>query len=235
MTDAMFSNYEGVSPAVEVARDLVKRGLYLVPAAIIVGATIGGGSGIASVLYALALSLGNFVLAAALIGWGARISAVAMGAAAMFGFLIRLSIVFASFLVFRSKVYQPDSDSSTVIMVVASMVSLARFDPRRPFLRDDFAAGSVAACMPLGLIWGRPLRPFSRAISSRSSAFSAFSRALSSRTCTSNDFSSSRPSPSMRGDSAMPTDSHSSSRLGIPRRLTLPGLLLLLRVFGLSL
>ena len=117
MTDAMFSNYDGVSPAVEVARDLVKRGLYLVPVAIIVGAIIGGGSGIASVLYALALSLGNFVLAAALIGWGARISAVAMGAAAMFGFLIRLSIVFASFLVFRNASWmQPVAFGITIIV-----------------------------------------------------------------------------------------------------------------------
>ena len=117
MTDAMFSNYDGVSPAVEVARDLVKRGLYLVPAAVIVGAIIGGGSGIASVLYALALSLGNFVLAAALIGWGARISAVAMGAAAMFGFLVRLSIVFASFLVFRNASWmQPVAFGITIIV-----------------------------------------------------------------------------------------------------------------------
>ncbi len=117
MTDAMFSNYDGVSPAVEVARDLVKRGLYLVPVAIIVGAIIGGGSGIASVLYALALSLGNFVLAAALIGWGARISPVAMGAAAMFGFLIRLSIVFASFLVFRNASWmQPVAFGITIIV-----------------------------------------------------------------------------------------------------------------------
>ncbi len=102
MTDAMLTGYEGPSPAIEIARDMVKRGLYLVPAAIIIGAIIGGASGVASVLYALALSLGNFVLAAALIGWGARISAVMMGAAAMFGFLIRLSLVFIAFYIFRN-------------------------------------------------------------------------------------------------------------------------------------
>lgn len=102
MTDAMFTRYEGPSPAFEIARDLVKRGAYLLPVAIIVGAIVGGGSGIASVLYALGLALANFVLAAVLIGWGARISAVAMGAAAMFGFLIRLALVFAAFFVFRN-------------------------------------------------------------------------------------------------------------------------------------
>ena len=102
MTDAMLTRYDGPSPALEIARDLVKRGLYLVPVGIAVGAAIGGASGVASVLYGLALALGNFVLAAALIGWGARISAAAMGAAAMFGFLIRLSLVFAAFFVFRN-------------------------------------------------------------------------------------------------------------------------------------
>jgi hypothetical protein len=98
----MLSRYEGPSPALEIARDLLKRGLYLVPVGIIVGAAIGGAAGVASVMYGLALTLGNFVLAAALIGWGARISAVAMGAAAMFGFLIRLMLVFAAFFVFRN-------------------------------------------------------------------------------------------------------------------------------------
>ena len=117
MTDAMLTRYDGPSPALEIARDLVKRGLYLVPVAVIVGAIIGGGAGIASVLYALALSLGNFVLAAALIGWGARISAAVMGAAAMFGFLIRLSIVFAAFFVFRYASWmQPVAFGITIIV-----------------------------------------------------------------------------------------------------------------------
>jgi hypothetical protein len=115
--DPMLTRYDGPSPALEIARDLLKRGLYLVPAAVIIGAIVGGASGIASVLYALALSLGNFVLAAALIGWGARISAVAMGAAAMFGFLIRLLLVFAAFFVFRNASWmQPVAFGITIIV-----------------------------------------------------------------------------------------------------------------------
>lgn len=116
-TDPMLVRYDGPSPALEIARDLLKRGLYLVPVAIIVGAIVGGAAGIASVLYALGLSLGNFVLAAALIGWGARISAVAMGAAAMFGFLIRLMLVFAAFFVFRNADWmQPVAFGVTIIV-----------------------------------------------------------------------------------------------------------------------
>ena len=61
---------------------------------------------------------------------------------------------------------------------------------------DELAQGRVIAfSMPLGLSLGRPFKPLSGAISSRSAAFSAFSRALSSKTCSSNAFSSSRPSP----------------------------------------
>ncbi len=44
MTDAMLSRYDGPSPALEIARDLVVRGLYLVPVAVIVGAVVGGPS-----------------------------------------------------------------------------------------------------------------------------------------------------------------------------------------------
>ncbi len=43
----------------------------------------------------------NFALAAALTTWSARISVAMLGAAAMFGFLIRLGIIFAAVLLVR--------------------------------------------------------------------------------------------------------------------------------------
>ena len=46
--------------------------------------------------------------------------------------------------------------------------------------------------MPLGLSFGRPFKPLSRAISSRSAAFSAFSRTFSSRACVSSAFTTVR-------------------------------------------
>lgn len=117
MSDAFLTGYDGPSPAIEIARDMVKRGTYLVPVAIIVGAVVGAGAGVASVLFALALSLANFMLAAAFISWGARISAAMMGAAAMFGFLIRLSIVFAAFFVFRNATWMhPVAFGVTIIV-----------------------------------------------------------------------------------------------------------------------
>jgi hypothetical protein len=101
MTDVILARYEGASPALEIARDLAKRGVYIAPIAIVLGAVGWGAAGAASVAYGLGLVVLNFVLAALLIGYGARISAAVMGAAAMFGFLIRLALIFAAVMLVK--------------------------------------------------------------------------------------------------------------------------------------
>jgi hypothetical protein len=101
MTDVFLSRHDGPSPAIQVARDIVKRGVYIAPIAVVVGAIFWGTGGAASVLYALAIVCCNFVLAALAIGWGARISAAMMGAAAMFGFLIRLGLIFLAVMLVK--------------------------------------------------------------------------------------------------------------------------------------
>ena len=101
MTDVFLSRHDGPSPAIQVARDIVKRGVYIAPIAVVVGAIFWGTDGAASVLYALAIVCCNFVLAALAIGWGARISAAMMGAAAMFGFLIRLGLIFLAVMLVK--------------------------------------------------------------------------------------------------------------------------------------
>jgi hypothetical protein len=101
VTDVFLSRYDGPSPAMQVARDIVKRGIYVAPIAIALGAVFWGTAGAASVAYGLAIVCVNFVLAAAAIGWGARISAAMMGAAAMFGFLIRLGLIFLAVMLVK--------------------------------------------------------------------------------------------------------------------------------------
>jgi hypothetical protein len=101
MTDVFLSRHEGASPAVQVARDLAKRGVYVAPACVIIGAIGWGAAGAASVGYGLAIVVCNFLLAALLIGYGARISAAMMGAAAMFGFLIRLGLIFLAVMLVK--------------------------------------------------------------------------------------------------------------------------------------
>ena len=55
---------EGPSPAVEVAKDLARRGALIAPVAAMVGAIFWGTDGAASVAYALAIVVVNFLLAA---------------------------------------------------------------------------------------------------------------------------------------------------------------------------
>ena len=89
------------APELAVARDMVRRSvLFAVP--LLAGGALGWGwSGALSVGLALALVLVNFGLGAAVIGWGARMGAGAMMAAAMGGYVARLGIVTAAVLPVR--------------------------------------------------------------------------------------------------------------------------------------
>ncbi len=102
MNDPGLQRLDGPAPVMEVALDIARRGAIVAPVAIVVGAVIWGTAGAASVAYGLAIVLANFVLAAALLAWGGRISFAAMGGAAMFGFLIRLGLIFLAVLLVRN-------------------------------------------------------------------------------------------------------------------------------------
>lgn len=77
----------------ELARDLVKRGLAVAPV-LALAFTLGWGwAGLASTAYASAIVLVNFVLAAALLSWAARISLGLLMGVALFGFVLRAALV----------------------------------------------------------------------------------------------------------------------------------------------
>jgi len=97
----LMERLEGPSPAVEVAKDLARRGVMIGPVAVMVGAVFWGTDGALSVAYGLALVVANFLLAAALLGYAGRISLAMMGAAALFGFLIRLGLITVAVLLVR--------------------------------------------------------------------------------------------------------------------------------------
>lgn len=96
MTDAFVARIDGPSPAAQVAKDLVKRGLWVAPLLMLGGAAIWGTDGFFSVGYGLALILVNFALSAFLIASTSRISLSLMMAAVLFGFLIRLGLIFVA-------------------------------------------------------------------------------------------------------------------------------------------
>jgi hypothetical protein len=90
-------------PAVEIhiALDLLRRALWVAPVLIVLFGAFWGLPGAASTAYAIALVVGNFLLAAALLSWTARISLSLMMATALFGYLVRLAIIFAAVWVVR--------------------------------------------------------------------------------------------------------------------------------------
>jgi hypothetical protein len=86
------------APEREVARDLVKRGLWVAPFWILLCGAIWGVDGAASAAYGLGIVLGNFLLAAAIITVTARISPAAVMGGVLFGFLIRLGVILVAIL-----------------------------------------------------------------------------------------------------------------------------------------
>jgi len=101
--DMLGPRLEGPSPAMAVAIDIVKRSIWFIPVAVIVSAALWGLDGVYSTLYGLAIVIVNFLLAGWLLQVGGRIGAAAMGAAAMFGFLLRLGLIMVAVLLVRNQ------------------------------------------------------------------------------------------------------------------------------------
>ena len=83
----------GPAPERDVARDLVKHGLIALPVALLVGYLGWGVDGVASVAFGYALVLANFLVAAALLSWAARISLGLLMGVSLFGFLVRMALI----------------------------------------------------------------------------------------------------------------------------------------------
>lgn len=88
------TRFEGPAPEVQVSTDMVKRGLVVAPVLIAICGVIWGGDGVWSSAYGIALVLVNFALASSLIAMSARVSLGLMMGATLFGYLIRLGLIF---------------------------------------------------------------------------------------------------------------------------------------------
>jgi len=96
------SRLEGDAPEAAVTRHMLVRGVIAGPVLIAVAGFIWGLDGAISSFYGVCLILVNLVLAAALITYTARISLALMMGAVLFGYLIRLGIIFAAVLLVRN-------------------------------------------------------------------------------------------------------------------------------------
>jgi hypothetical protein len=92
---------EQSAPERQVARDLVRRGLIVAPLLILACGALWGVAGAASSAYAIVLVLANFLLAAGLITWSARISLGVLMGAVLFGYLLRLGLIFLAVYVVK--------------------------------------------------------------------------------------------------------------------------------------
>ena len=96
----MLTRDDGPATEVAISKDLVRRGLMVAPVLVALCGVIWGLDGVWSSLYAIALVLVNFALAAAIVAGTARISLGLMMGGVLFGYLIRLGLIFlAVFLV----------------------------------------------------------------------------------------------------------------------------------------
>jgi hypothetical protein len=92
---------EESAPERQVARDLVRRGLIVAPLLILACGAVWGLGGATSSAYAIVLVLANFLLAAGLITWSARISLGVLMGAVLFGYLLRLGLIFLAVYVVK--------------------------------------------------------------------------------------------------------------------------------------
>jgi hypothetical protein len=92
-------------PAVEreVVLDMVRRSWPALPVLVAGVGLLRGADGAFSAGFAVALVIGNFLLAAAVLGWAARISPIVMATAAMGGFVGRLVVVTVAFLLVKDQ------------------------------------------------------------------------------------------------------------------------------------
>jgi hypothetical protein len=101
MGEALVAPVEGPAPETEIVKDIAKRAALVTPVAIVLCGLIWGAAGALSATYGIAIVLANFTLAAVANARAARISTAALGAVSLFGFLIRLGLIFMAFLLVK--------------------------------------------------------------------------------------------------------------------------------------
>lgn len=94
MSDVLAASDAGPAPERQVAFDMVRRALPFAPVIVVLAALPWGLAGAASAGFAVVLVVVNFLLAAWMLGAAARISYALVMAAALFGYLIRLGLIF---------------------------------------------------------------------------------------------------------------------------------------------
>ncbi|MEZ5170733.1 MAG: ATP synthase subunit I [Acidimicrobiia bacterium] len=81
------------APETEIALDMATHALWVAPAVLVVSGLFAGWGGVLGAAAALVLVAVNFLLAAALMRWAARISPEMLAATALGGYVVRLGLI----------------------------------------------------------------------------------------------------------------------------------------------
>lgn len=94
-----------LGPAVErqVATDMIRRALPALPVLVLVAGLIWGVDGALSAAFAIGLVVINFLVAAGVLGWAARVGVGAMAFAALGSFVMRLALITVAVLAVKDQ------------------------------------------------------------------------------------------------------------------------------------
>jgi hypothetical protein len=90
-------------PELQLTRQLVRHGLLVAPVLIGVSALIWGLDGALSAAFGVGVVLVNFLLAATMLAWAARISLTMVMAAALGGFVLRMGLVLSAIFLVKDQ------------------------------------------------------------------------------------------------------------------------------------
>jgi hypothetical protein len=91
----------GASPETEIARDLARRAVPVAPVLVVISGLVWGLDGALSSAYAVVLVVVNFLVAAALMAWAAKISVGMLMGTILAGYLLRLGALTLAVLAVR--------------------------------------------------------------------------------------------------------------------------------------
>jgi hypothetical protein len=94
-----------LGPDVEksIAFDMIRRSLPFIPVILVAASLFSGLKGMYSAAFSIAIVLANFALSALMMSYAARVSLAMLGAAAFFGFIIRLGLITIAVLAVRNQ------------------------------------------------------------------------------------------------------------------------------------
>ena len=101
MGETLLTRLDGPAPETQIAGDLVKKAAMVAPAAILLGGLLWRSGGAIATAFAVAIVAINFLMAAFSMSYTAKISTGLMMGTALFGYLVRLGLIFVAFFLVK--------------------------------------------------------------------------------------------------------------------------------------